>query len=370
MLRTIAIIEPVGGSGGMNYYNLSLLFCIETYSSKVFLFTSRTDIKFTNKKILIFNFFDHCWLIENKFLKSVNYIINLFKSILKAKYNKCQVIHLHQFEFSFILIVNILITRIFFKKIILTVHDVESFRNNNYSSIFIKLVYKFISKFIVHNNFSYEIFYNKYKFQNIFIIPHGNYLKFFKPLDHNFKILPFKLLFFGQIKKNKGLDLLLFALSKVIIDNKNIQLTIVGKIVNNDLEHYQNLIFKYNLQEYIVTKFEYVSDEILVNYFNNCNLVVLPYKKIYQSGVLLKCLSLKRAVLCSDLPPFKEIIIDNYNGFLFSKNNVSSLSDKLLNIINTANDLYKIENNGFDLIKTKYNWDNLGFEYFKIYSNS
>ena len=129
------------------------------------------------------------------------------------------------------------------------------------------------------------------------------------------------------------------------------------------------MIFKYNLHEYIVTKFEYVSDEILVNYFNNCNLVVLPYKVIYQSGVLLKCLSFKRAVLCSDLPPFKEIIIDNYNGFLFSNNNVLSLSDKLLNIINTANNLEIIEKNGFDLIETKYNWDNIGFEYSKIYSS-
>jgi glycosyltransferase involved in cell wall biosynthesis len=201
------------------------------------------------------------------------------------------------------------------------------------------------------------------------IIRHGNYIDFYNLKNYVPFEKRFNLLFFGLIKESKGLDVLLESL--VILRNYNINfnLTIAGRPWKNDFANYQRIIDDNNLNDYISTHLHFIPEKDLIKYFENCDLVILPYREIFQSGVLLKAMSLKRAVLCSSLPAFEELILDNYNGYIFESGNPLSLADTLRKISNQSNNIIDVVDVAYQTIKRDFSWSDIGFRLTKLYKN-
>ena len=202
----------------------------------------------------------------------------------------------------------------------------------------------------------------------IVIVPHGNYIPFitidndkenakdFLGIDRHKKVL----LFFGMIKKVKGLDLLLNTFSKVIEKHSDIVLLIAGKSWKNDFSVYQQIIDKYNLSQHIILHNNFIPHDYVKYYYSAADLVVLPYKKIYQSGVLMMALSYQKIALVSDLHPLKEIIEDGVNGFVFKSEDQDSLFKKIDSIFSEKHDIEQINLNAKLKIKTEFDWINIG----------
>ena len=87
---------------------------------------------------------------------------------------------------------------------------------------------------------------------------------------------------------------------------------------------------------------KFIDYEDVEHYYCSSDLVVLPYKKIYQSGVLMMTLSYERPALVSDLPPLIEVITDNENGFSFASENEDDLTDKIIKIILDKENLERV----------------------------
>ena len=96
------------------------------------------------------------------------------------------------------------------------------------------------------------------------------------------------------------------------------------------------------------------------HYYCAADLVVLPYKKIYQSGVLMMTLSYGKPVLASDLPPLKEIVADMQTAFLFESENSTLLAEKINLILLDPKKLEEVRVNGQELINVRYDWDEIG----------
>ena len=128
----------------------------------------------------------------------------------------------------------------------------------------------------------------------------------------------------------KGLDILLKAMAKVISTNPNVSLQIAGKVWHDDLLQYQQLIEELGLTEFVKTNFSFIPNEEVDGYFQRADIVVLPYRRIYQSGVLLLAMSYGRAVLASNLPPFAEVVEDGKTGYLFQSEDSDSLAEVIL----------------------------------------
>jgi glycosyltransferase involved in cell wall biosynthesis len=58
--------------------------------------------------------------------------------------------------------------------------------------------------------------------------------------------------------------------------------------------------------------------------------LVLPYRKIYQSGVLLMATSYRIPVIVSNLSPNLDIIEDGKSGLVFESGNAVSLKEKII----------------------------------------
>ena len=92
------------------------------------------------------------------------------------------------------------------------------------------------------------------------------------------------ILFFGFIRKYKGLDLLLEAMNNANIREANIKLLIAGEFYDNK-EEYELIITKYNLANSIYVRTQFIVNSEVKYYLSAADFVIQPYKNATQSGV-------------------------------------------------------------------------------------
>jgi D-inositol-3-phosphate glycosyltransferase len=365
----VAIIEPSGSHSGMHYYNFGMKNGLENNSTTVFLFTNSSFIPANTSDQNVFNYFERIWSTKGKFKKVFFYTLAIFKSIFVAKKQKCKVVHLHQFHLDLTLLLTVFICKVSFGKVVLTVHDVVSFRGENlFGQIFRKFLFLMVDKVIVHNTFSYNEL-DLDKKTKAAIIHHGHYKEFFKKLEINKNTDGLNILFFGLIKETKGLDVLIESLAILKRSTNNFNLTIAGRPWHNDFAAYSNLIAKYDLGDNVKCYLTFQTEKNIIDLYSKSDIIVLPYKRIYQSGVLLKSMSMGRPVLCSDLAPFTELIKDGFNGFVFKEGHPISLANKLFQIYSNKDILNSIIDNASQDLDINYNWKKIGREIKELYTD-
>ena len=354
--KKVSIIEPVGSYGGMNYTTHG--FCIGFISNnwEPYLFTSTgTPQKFTEIKT-VFSFGD-IWKKKYKFSKFLFLIKGYTQSFIFSNKNNIPYINLHFFRLGLINTSVLFLARLFYRgKIIVTIHDVESFHYNT-NSFISKLAIKLTHGLMFFNNFCKDEFQKIYGLTKSYcIMSHGNYLHYFEklPIRNKTKNRKVKLLFFGQLKKVKGINILLDAFKIVNTKSLDFELTIVGrpwKISKKDIiEKFKSYSFdenfKYNLN--------FVSDDEVKQYYFESDLVILPYTRVYNSAVMLLSFSYGRAIISSDLPPFLERLENNVNGFHFKNGDSKNLAEVILS--SRDFNLKKMGDNAYKTVLEKNNW--------------
>ncbi len=379
MNKRVAIIDPIGAHGSSHHFYLfgqSQGLIKNGCNVSLYTNTETADPKING--LDFFTYYKEIFSSKFKVINGLKWIIGSLYSILHARFSHNCIFHFHIFYTNFLVLFNLLLVKLLLGKVVLTIHDVDSFAKKENKQIS-NLIYMIADLVLTHNQFSKEHILKTYPYLNgkIFIIPHGNYTPFinvrndkiasriYLGLDQRKKVI----LFFGMIKKVKGLDVLLESFKKVIDKHPNIILLIAGRPWKDDFCNYQQIIEKNNLENNIVLHTRYIPQNDVEHYYCASDLVVLPYKKIYQSGVLMMALSYERPVLVSDLCPLKEVINDNQNGFLFKSENSNDLAKKLNIILSSSEKLEKVQKNGNILINEKFGWDAIGRLTLNAYQN-
>lgn len=99
-------------------------------------------------------------------------------------------------------------------------------------------------------------------------------------LGENDKII----LFFGYIRKYKGLDLLIQAMKDIRIQQLEIRLLVVGEFYDA-AQPYIDLVNSLALQNDITFYDQFVPDQEVTNYVSAADFIIQPYKNATQSGV-------------------------------------------------------------------------------------
>lgn len=369
-ISDIAIIEHVGGHGGMDYYDYGLAYGLGKNKVLVKYHSCNETKKRDFDNVDTHHTFGNLWK-KIKVLRIILLFQGYLKSFLISKKNKVQVVHLHFFDFTFRNLILIFFAKFFPFKTIVTIHDVFSFFNmsNRVSEYYIL---KWADGIIVHNQASFNDLKSKHSnLSKVTIIPHGNYLPFINKIEEPKRISQkLKILFFGQIKEVKGLEILLKALKIAVETNKKIHLTIAGKPNKTNFKKYTELIDELCLEDNVTAVLRYIDDPEIEALYKNSDLIVLPYKMISQSGVLLLSMSYGLPVLTSDLPAFTEIISDNNTGFIFESENSESLANKLIEIHDNRNLLFKVTLNSNMLIQKEFDWRLIGKKTKEFYQHT
>lgn len=367
----INIIDHVGSKAGMDYYSDSLAKGFVNNGIDV---TVISNFEGHNKdKVKYKNIFEN-HSKSNSLVKLIRFFTSILKASIFSKRDSSDYLILHIFSTNLITFLLVFIPKLFNLKTIIIAHDISSFANND-NKFLQKMIYNLLSNFIVvHNKFSYDelIKTNVVKNKNkILICKHGGYLDFINfNLDKNSlrKDLGLELnrkymLFFGQIKDVKGLDILLESMKKI---DDDIHLIIAGKPWKSDFSNYENIIKNNNLQNRVFKLIKFITDEDREKLFFASDVNILPYKIIYQSGVLLMAMSHKLPVIASDLKPNKEIINDLENGLLFESENSDDLALKINTFFHNTKLQNKLSENSYLTIQNEYNWTEIGKKYLKL----
>lgn len=365
----IAIIDPIGSNGGMVYYDYGLALGLKQNQVEPFIFTCiETDKRFEDQ-ITTIHGFKRIWSLKLNIRKFFAFIGGYFRSTRIAKKKGIKIAHLHVFKFNILTVLAILIVRSKGLKLVATLHDVEPFHKRSVK-VLEGLGLKLINAFIVHNESSEKIFLpRKPENAELYVIPHGNYRPFIKEEDikQTADQEEFRLLFFGLIKEVKGLEILIKAAELVKKSGRKVHLTIAGNPWHVDSSYYTGLIEQAGLTENSTLIFRHIADSELPDLFANNDVVVLPYKRIYQSGVALLAMSYNKPILTSDLPPFKELIKDNETGFLFESENEGSLAKKIMEISDNRELLHTVVQNASRELNDKYDWVAIGKQTKEVY---
>lgn len=126
------------------------------------------------------------------------------------------------------------------------------------------------------------------------------------------------ILFFGRIKPYKGLENLIGAHRWLLAARPECRLIIAGMPLGcEDYWHViQEGIWEDVAQGRILLKEEFIPDEETEVYFKAADVFVLPYKDIFQSGVLSLGYSFGLPVVASDVGSMKDEIVEDRTGFI------------------------------------------------------
>ena len=138
-------------------------------------------------------------------------------------------------------------------------------------------------------------------------------------------------LFFGNIAPYKGLEYLISAFAELLNKDRSYRLIIVGKPKGSEgyWKQIHQRIARSGIRDRVIERIEYIPDEETELFFKAADVLILPYTRVFQSGVLFLGYSFGLPAIASDVGTLKEEIIEGQTGFVFKPQDSSDLASKI-----------------------------------------
>ncbi|MDD5087974.1 MAG: glycosyltransferase [bacterium] len=134
------------------------------------------------------------------------------------------------------------------------------------------------------------------------------------------------ILFFGFVRRYKGLDLLLQALPKMRAILPDLRLVVAGEFYEPRAD-YDTLIHHLGLEEAVHIHDEYCPNERVGVFFSASDVVVLPYRSATQSGIIQICYAQGLPVITTDVGGLSEVVVEGETGFIVPPENPDALCE-------------------------------------------
>jgi glycosyltransferase involved in cell wall biosynthesis len=172
-------------------------------------------------------------------------------------------------------------------------------------------------------------------------------------------VKPNTLLLIGFINSWKGHDTAVKALYHVKKQIPDIKLRIIGKPYDKRYtQKIYQMIESLGLTKNIELITDYVSDEDYDRYIAECEIALMPYKRITMSAVLSDILAFNKPCIMSDLEAFKEYT-DN-QGQYFPAGDSRLLAQKITCLLSDSQERNRIISE-FERLSVRYSWENAAY---------
>ena len=155
-------------------------------------------------------------------------------------------------------------------------------------------------------------------------LEHYHYLEYPKDEDK------MRFLFIGRVMREKGVDELFAAMSKLNKEGYDCELDVLGEMEEN----YADIIAQYEREGWLHYR-GYQED--VRSYVKKCHCFVLPSWHEGMANTNLECAACGRPIITSDIHGCKEAIIDKKTGFVVDKKDLDDLYRGILEFINLSN---------------------------------
>jgi glycosyltransferase involved in cell wall biosynthesis len=251
-------------------------------------------------------------------------------------------------------------------KIIFLCHNVEEHEGNRLKRMLTKIVLKSGDGFVLHSlEERNKLFKLLEKKCSSVVSPHPVYNVFDynrytrsisrQKLDisHSRKVI----LFFGFIRRYKGLQYLLRALPIIKEFDPDILLLIVGEIWGRDIyrEEILHMIKKLKIENNIRFINQYIPNEDVEIYFKASDFTVLPYTEGTGSGILQVCYGMNKPVVATAIGTFKEVIKNGKTGLTVPPGDENKLAEAIIYMYES--DCIKGMESEIMKAQKQYGWD-------------
>jgi len=199
----------------------------------------------------------------------------------------------------------------------------------------------------------------------IYVIPNGTNIKAHfdnNLMDHEgFSYI----LFMGRLCKEKGLDVLIRALPKIIQIVGPTLLIVAGS--GNDQKNLVDLVKEEKLED-LVRFLGFLSGEKKEAILQRSSLVVVPSRYESFGIILLEAMAYGKPVVASRIGGIPEIVRDRETGLLFEVGDVTGLADRIIELIEKPDLRKKIGDAGRKLAE-RYSWSVIADQTIALYQD-
>jgi glycosyltransferase involved in cell wall biosynthesis len=253
------------------------------------------------------------------------------------------------------------------RKIVFTVHDTHSLEASALDTFVFAQTARRSDVLLVHNSHARNVLIERWKVRpdKVRVIPHGGYDHYYPGLisksDARSRLGyadEFLLLAFGTIREYKGLDYLLPAVAHARRRIPGLRLIIAGRSFDPALgTRYRQQISDLGLGDVVRFENRFIETAEVGTLFSAADLVVLPYIRIDQSGVLFLAYTFGKPVLATSIGGLPELVRKGRSGFLVQPGDSQALSDGIFGAWAERDRLPEMGSNARRLIEEEYTWE-------------
>jgi D-inositol-3-phosphate glycosyltransferase len=314
-------------------------------------------------------------------VRGIRYSAALWRIGREMHRRRVPLAHFHYFHFP-------PVDALFFKwlhrmghRIVVTAHDVIPFDATPSGMPWFRRLYSEADRIIVHTEGGRDLLLRQFGIppERVATIAHGPFLRFADEhrlsreaarrrlgLDERTHVV----LFWGQIKRVKGLQDLIRAFAVVAQKRGDALLLIAGPEWKESFDPYLALIGELGLSQRVRARIEYVPDDEVGAYFCSADVVVLPYTDSYQSGVLYMAYSFARPVVATAVGGLAEAVEPDSSGLLVPPGDPVVLADAIGKVLAHPETAEQMGARGRTLAETKFGWAGIAQATVRVYAQA
>lgn len=173
-------------------------------------------------------------------------------------------------------------------------------------------------------------------------------------------------LFFGNIRPYKGLDLLIEAMGRIKDRHPSSRLIIAGRS-QEPWPNYERLIADAGLSARVILWQEYIGDESIADLFECASIVALPYRAIDQSAVALTALGLGKAIVATKVGGFVEVVREGVNGLMTPPGDVAAFAAALDRLLSSPVQAEAMGRASLEMAQQEHSWKTAAEKTLAIY---
>ena len=333
-------ISPLGYSG-IAYYDHG--FCqglhnagidvTNVTSDKWLVDTNKVSVSYKLKKMFINTYGD-----KSRIIKGLAYVAAMFKIYFDVLKNKIRIVHFQILELPIVDLMIFFLFKISGKKIVYTPHDIFSFKSKG-GKFITKMLFSLSNVVVIHNEPNKKTLIEEFnlKSKKIAMIVQGNYNAFLDSAltkdqaKENVSIPKDKemVLLFGNIREGKGTETAVKAF-KLLKDKTNVLFVVAGRPMREfNMEAIKRDLSEDDVKNHVILRDQFIKDDLVESYYKSCDVLLIPYERIYNSAVIRYGFSCATTTVVSDIEEFLYFAVDKENCLIFKAGDAGDLVKKI-----------------------------------------
>jgi glycosyltransferase involved in cell wall biosynthesis len=180
------------------------------------------------------------------------------------------------------------------------------------------------------------------------------------------------ILFFGQVDEYKGVEIFIDAASRYRQEDPSVVAVIAGK-PKRDMNYASRLQLQAQRclpEKNFIFALHHIPVDEVETYFAAADCLVLPYKSIFQSGVIFLAYRFGLPIIATDIGSFREDIIEGSTGFICKPDDAEDMAEKfkLFFQSNLFRQREQTQTVIRELAEQKYSWSDIGRQTVAVYT--